>query len=601
MNNRLPHLLGSVRFYLTRLRRSSPAELASRLKQAAMRYRTGRLARRGRLPCHVPSVAPQTVRTLAMPAFRGEVERIDVYRILAGFRFTLNSDPDDISRCEQGLRQRYCPPTRSSDGQADIRAVWEPARLQHVTLLIACLRQWPDAPEGAAIRSFARREILSWLSDNRFPLGPHYLSAMECGLRLPVFFYALKTLDNLSSGDAEAILTGIFLHAWWIERNLSLFSSLGNHTVCEALGLVVAGSIYRDTAEGRRWLKSGIDLLTSELPHQVLVDGGPAEQAFGYHRFVLDLFWLAIDFLEGNNLRRCDDFKARLLAGEGFLSSFSETGGGIPAKGDCDDGHAIAPGLYPHRLAPAEQRTPCRTFGTSGYTVLRGTGEALLTLDHGPLGMAPLYNHGHADALSITLSIAGIPFLVDAGTYRYNGVPSFRRYFKGTRAHSTVVVDGLDQAVQVTGFVWDEPFSGRLERTDLTEAGLVIEASHDGYVRLDNPVRHVRSIRSAPDGSWLITDHFQGSGLHTFELNFHFHPEVALSEQDGGWLAERSGHRLRIELQGGSFICHQGEESPPLGWYSPAYNAKVPAPVLQACRTGEAGQTQFVTLISMVQ
>jgi len=601
MNKKLPKIKSRVSFYRTRLKRASLSELAYRLGQAGMHCRAGWLVRRGQVPCRIPSLDLPHIASLNMPAFRGNVERMDVDRILAGFRFNLNTDPDAISRCEQELRQQYCPSLLSIGGQVDIRAIWEPARLQHVTVLFAWLQQHPDDSDSVCIKEFASSEILGWLTENPFLYGPHYLSAMECGLRLPVFFYALKILDNLSSGDAEAILTGIFLHAWWIERNLSLFSSLGNHTVCEALGLVVAGSICRDTAEGRRWLKIGIDLLTSELPHQVLVDGGPAEQAFGYHRFVLDIYWLAVDFLENNNLWRCDDFKARLLAGEGFLFSFSETGGDIPAKGDCDDGHAIAPGLSPHRISSAVTRHIYRSFITSGYTVLRGTGEALLTLDHGPLGMAPLYNHGHADALSITLSIRGIPFLVDAGTYRYNGVPSFRRYFKGTRAHSTVVVDGLDQAVQVNGFVWDEPFSGRLERTDLTEAGLVIEASHDGYVRLDNPVRHVRSIRNAPDGSWLITDLFQGTGLHTFELNFHFHPEVALSEQDGGWLAERSGHRLRIELQNGSFSCHQGEESPPLGWYSPAYNEKVPAPVLQACRTGEAGQTQFVTLISFVQ
>ena len=66
-------------------------------------------------------------------------------------------------------------------------------------------------------------------------------------------------------------------------------------------------------------------------------------------------------------------------------------------------------------------------------------------------GMPPLYNHGHADALSITLSVGGKETLVDPGTYRYNGEPEFRKYFKGTRAHNTVTIDGLDQAVQETG------------------------------------------------------------------------------------------------------------------------------------------------------
>lgn len=423
---------------------------------------------------------------------------------------------------------------------------------------------------------------------------------MECGLRLPVYFYALKMLDNLSSSESETILNGVFLHAWWIEKNLSLFSSLGNHTVCEAMGLVFAGAVFRETEAGRRWLKTGITLLTQELTHQVLADGGPAEQAFGYHRFVLDIYRLAVDFMESNSLRRCDDFKERLLVGEVFLSSISDTVGNSPAVGDYDDGYAVAPGLFPCRPTTVKQRQPRRTFSTSGYTVVRGEGETLLTFDHGPLGMAPLYNHGHADALSVTLSIGGTQFLVDCGTYRYNGVPSFRRYFKGTRAHNTVCIDGVDQAVQLTGFVWGEPFSGRLEHTVETETGLLIEASHDGYSRLDEPVQHIRSILNAPDGSWEITDHFQGSGQHSFELNFHLHPEVRLTEQGSTWLAERNGQSIRLELANGGFQLRRGEEEPPLGWFSSAYNLKVPSPTLQAIRNGAPADVRFETRILTV-
>ena len=57
-----------------------------------------------------------------------------------------------------------------------------------------------------------------------------------------------------------------------------------------------------------------------------------------------------------------------------------------------------------------------------------------LTFDHGPLGMAPLYNHGHADALSVNVALDGEALLVDPGTFRYNDEPLFRKYFKGTRA-----------------------------------------------------------------------------------------------------------------------------------------------------------------------
>ena len=600
MIKQLLKIIGIVSFYKTRLKRASLSELAYRLRQAGTRCRAAWLVRSGQIPCRIPSLDLPSITSLSMPAFRGQIERIDIERILDGFRFNLNTDQEAITRCEQELRQRYCPSTRSIGGQVDIRAVWEPARLQHVTLLLAWLQQQPDSPSNGRIKEFARAEILGWLADNPFLYGPHYLSAMECSLRLPVFFYALKSLDNLSSSDVETILTGAFLHAWWTEKNLSLFSSLGNHTVSEAMGLVFAGGMFRETETGRRWLKTGITLLEQELPHQVLADGGPAEQAFGYHRFVLDIYLLVIEFMENNGLRRCDDFKERILLGEVFLSSFNDWGKCMQLLGDYDDGYAVAPGLYPRRPCTVALRPPSQTFSQAGYTVVRSAGGLLLSFDHGPLGMAPLHNHGHADALSVTLTIGGTQFLVDSGTYRYNGAPALRRYFKGTRAHNTVTIDGLDQATQLTNFIWGDPFTGRLERIHEASTGLLIEASHDGYSRLAEPVRHIRSMLNTQDGSWLITDRFEGSGSHTFELNFHFHPEVTVTRQERGWLAELNGHNISVELAHGDFLFHRGEEDPPLGWFSPEYNLKVASTVLQAIRIGTPAEVRFETWITPV-
>ena len=598
MNSRLQRQLKNFRFYLTRLRRASLPELFHRFRQAETQYRAGRQSRRGRLPCRIPPVDQHHIIALDMPDFAGRVARSDVDRILSGFRFTLNTVSDDLAQYECELRHKSCPSTRSVGSQVDIRAIWEPARLQHVTLLIAWLQQNPDAPNNTSIKEFAHAEIMLWLDDNPFLLGPHYLSAMECGLRLPVFFYALKTLDTETSCAAEAIQRAAFLHAWWIEKNLSLFSSRGNHTVCEAMGLVFAGGMFKETDIGRRWLKTGIALLKQELPHQILTDGGPAEQSFGYHRFVLDIYCLTINFLENNGLRNCDDFKERLLLGEEFLASFRDLSGHYPTLGDYDDGYAIAPGLSPSRPKTVQQHFCYRTFSQTGCTVVKGNGDMLLTFDHGSLGMAPLFNHGHADALSVTLSLRGVSFLVDSGTYRYNGVPTFRRYFKGTRAHNTVTIDGLDQATQLTGFVWGDPYNGQLEQVVETAGGLLIKAGHDGYARLKNPVRHIRSILNTPDGMWQITDHFEGSGQHCFELNFHLHPEVTLSEGDGGWLVERNGHSIRVELEMGCFQLRRGEDEPPLGWFSQGYNQKTPSPVLQAVRNGTPTVVTFITRIT---
>ncbi len=62
----------------------------------------------------------------------------------------------------------------------------------------------------------------------------------------------------------------------------------------------------------------------------------------------------------------------------------------------------------------------------------------------GPLGDG---GHGHYDQLSVEAAAAGRPLVVDPGRYTYDAddPAGWRHWFKGTAAHNTVCVDGLDQ------------------------------------------------------------------------------------------------------------------------------------------------------------
>lgn len=419
-------------------------------------------------------------------------------------------------------------------------------------------------------------------------------------LAYPGFFFALKSLVELTDKDHQKILQTIYEHAWFIARRLSLYSSLGNHTICESVGLVFAGAIFRDCQDGRAWLRKGIELLEQELCHQILEDGGPVEQSLAYHRFVLDLYWLALDFLEKNGLHDCRAWRPRLLAGEEFLRAFQDDQGKAPSIGDSDDGHAVAPGISPARPSVQAAKPGYQTFPQAGYTVIRGRRGLIFTFDHGPLGMPPLYGHGHADALSITLSVNGKAMLVDPGTYRYNGVPEWRRYFKSTRAHNTVTVDGLDQAEQETGFIWSKPYKAKLIQAEKNQDGLVLLGYHDGYRRLKRPVWHYRSIFFFDESLFLIRDTFAGAGVHDFEVNFHLHPDAAVSSADDWWVAEQGRESIYIKLlAGGAFSLIKGEENPPRGWFSPAYGLKMESGVLSCRGRGEPRSISFLTAIGV--
>ena len=239
-----------------------------------------------------------------------------------------------------------------------------------------------------------------------------------------------------------------------------------------------------------------------------------------------------------------------------------------------------------------------KNFPEAGYTVIR-TPEILFTFDHGPLGMAPLYNHGHADALSITLSVNGDLLIVDPGTYAYNGVPEFRRYFKGTRAHNTVTIDKEDQALQETEFIWRHPYMARLSGVSELNEGLRLEGTHNGYERLKDPVTHIRKILFSDGELFLIQDNFRGNGLHEFELNYHLHPDTMTEEQtDGWWLIAHKRTRLYLRLLDGScFNYFEGQDNPVFGWYSPSYGVRLKSGVLSHNKRGYSNDVSFVTAI----
>src|SRR6185436_11194383 len=140
--------------------------------------------------------------------------------------------------------------------------------------------------------------------------------------------------------------------------------------------------------------------------------------------------------------------------------------GSIPALSDSDSGsyldllalagdlldrpdftYAASRGQKGH--PPAARRV---SFPEGGYFIQRsgwGDGERAmaderyLIFDCGKIGDG---GHGHYDALNVEIAAEGGPLVVDPGRYTYcDDPPHWRRWFKGSAAHNTVTVDGLDQ------------------------------------------------------------------------------------------------------------------------------------------------------------
>ena len=190
-------------------------------------------------------------------------------------------------------------------------------------------------------------------------------------------------------------------------------------------------------------------------------------------------------------------------------------------------------------------------------------------MDVGPLGYLSIAAHGHADALAVTLSVNGAELIGDPGAGSYYGHPDWRPVHRGTRAHATVCVDGADQSVIGGPFLWSRQATVRVHSVDLV-AG-VVDAQHDGYLRLPESVVHRRWLVAPPtERSVLIVDLLTGDGTHEAHVSWPLHPTLGRDGQPKLQLTQASTVALRNDDV-------RGDEASNLGWWSERLESREPA------------------------
>jgi uncharacterized heparinase superfamily protein len=163
-------------------------------------------------------------------------------------------------------------------------------------------------------------------------------------------------------------------------------------------------------------------------------------------------------------------------------------------------------------------------------------GPAVMIADVGEIGPDHLPGHAHADTLSFELSLRGQRVLVNGGTSTYE-VSAERLRQRGTAAHNTVVVDGLDSSK-----VWSSFRVARRARPLAVTWGpdgdaLWLSGGHDGYRRLPGNVIHWRRWRLDPKGL-AVKDVLEGR-YQSAEARFHVLPGNEFT-----WTVEGGSGRL---------------------------------------------------------
>lgn len=567
-----------------------------------------------------------------------------------GFPPRWNRDPKTgrVAPLEFGKALDY----RNERIVGDIKYLWEPSRHAELATLA---QAWHLAREPRYAQA-CRTLVDSWTEQCPYRRGVHWTSSLEHALRLINWSFAWHLLggDRMVVFDGadgiafrERWLAAIYQHCHFIAGHFSRHSSANNHLLGELTGLFIAATTWPLWPQSHTWASEAQAGLEREALSQNGADGVNREQAVWYHHEVADMLVLAGLVGRANGRPFSDGYWHRIKAMLDFVASIMDVAGNVPSYGDADD--AIIARLDPDRevhvyrsllatgavlfrrpafktkAAQVDDKTrwllgdraaselqasgakagagslpPRREFPLAGYYVLGNNfeteREVRIVADAGPLGYLSIAAHGHADALSFTLSVGGSQLLIDPGTFAYHTNRQWRDYFRGTAAHNTVRVDGVDQSVSGGNFLWLSHANARvLEFAATTQMDRLV-AEHDGYGRLADPVTHRRELQlDHASGTLLVVDELLCAAEHQVEIFWHFAPECTVAHMGERVVATRGDCSVSMQMPQ-SLTCRVicGSEVPPLGWSSRRFDHRVPSSTL----VGSAairGHARFVT------
>lgn len=626
----------SLTWYIARIRSMSVPEIVFRVGEHVERSRMRRRSKTiAAAPKHfhlhtIPGLDDKLIAN-ATPAFRKKLDVV-VANILEGKFSALgatwpDADPEDLFpekawRIDPGTG-RLWPGSdsfsfdikyRRSGELGDIKYVWEKNRLQCLQALAAAASLNHDRRALAALED----AIASWARHNPPYTGVGWNSGIEVALRCVSLIVAYNLCpDRLSEQTQRLILEILLSSRDFLERFPSKFSSANNHAMAEHLGLLLIEATVRRRDGNLQRARHQYGHIAREAALQILPDGAPAEQSPAYGAFTAEMILFGNFVADKLALGVSEAATQRLLAFSSFVAAISEPSGSVPAIGDDDEGRvltldAVAERNYVCSVAQAIQATyddlgPCReneteelrnvlfgcsrlspqperhlrTFMQGGYTVVsdRQAGRHLrLVIDHGPLGYLSIAAHGHADANAVVFSIDGEAVLCDPGTYLYHGGGAWRTWFRGTSAHNTLCLGGVDQSTISGPFNWrHKAHASLVEKRD--GENWRVRVAHDGY-RSRFGVDHVRTVEAVPFGFTLIDQLQPGPGSEEVSIAFQFAPGIVIDDTKAALVFSRDGRQLgHLSFdRPGDVTIQDGEDRIDGGWVSNRFGEMRPAP-----------------------
>ncbi|MBI4022807.1 alginate lyase family protein [Candidatus Berkelbacteria bacterium] len=494
----------------------------------------------------------------------------------------------------------------------DVKVPWELSRCQWFPTLGQAY--WLTGDERYA------REMIEliedWIADNPPELGPNWCVSMEVAIRATnwlVGYAFIKDSSAVTQDFLDRFGTSLLAHARHIMANLEVSEAPGNHYVSNGAGLVFLGLLLPEFVESRQWLKTGLEILTTQLDRQILPDGVDYEMSTSYHRLMLELFAYPLLLLERHGHAVTANQRQVIRRMLGFVMSYTQPDGSIVQVGDNDNGRFLIfddrtwQSLNDHRYllalgalkfgdgslkTGASQSQPeafwllgglpatvwdeitalplpaTQHFPNGGFASWRQGNRSLL-LRCGGVGRAGWGGHSHNDLGSLAY-FSEQAWIVDPGTGTYTAEPEVRNRFRSVRSHSTIEIDGREpRSLKDHGL-----FTLRSDGMPVLGAWQPKRQQWQIDARFNEtgPVTCRRTIAIGPHGLKIV-DRVDASDdrEHTATVRFVLDPAVRVEQTATDVVLRRSDCQRSLRLSSTGTAASMGPMTKARGWYSEGY------------------------------
>ncbi|MCE5347896.1 MAG: heparinase II/III family protein [Bacteroidales bacterium] len=425
--------------------------------------------------------------------------------------------------------------------------------------------------------------------------------SIEAGIRGHGWTFLFQRFLDAPSFTPEvlvAFLNCCHEHAAYL---MTKYSKGSNWGLMEAEGLAFIAITFPEFQDSKKWRDEAILRLNTEINNQVYSDGHQRELAMGYHTGCIGWFTHSLELAKMNGqkdafpdsylktVEKVCEIPLKLGFPDGTTPQFGDSWTGTPGHiwGSLRNWAQLYNRddfLYVATQGKEGSKPDVTAFALekSGFYSMRSgwdRNSICLVLKCGPDGGG----HCQPDNGTFELYAGGRHLMPDAGSYIYSGDPKNRAWFRQTKVHQTLTLDGKNSAYSPKLLLWKPG-------TDLD----VLVVENASYQSLT----HRRAVLFVDKKYFVIIDEAIGDGTGAVDIHFQLGPGKAVFDN--------KNFSVRTDTPGGWNVLVQSMKQKGMdlkeeeGQVSFLYTKKEPRPAFSyglQKNTKEHG-TRFVTIVA---